>query len=294
MKDKEESSIPSRIALARELSRPLEQSECNAFLRFLYQDVAKKPQKLALRETLRVARYLRTLALVDRSGASSGLDLDQLREKQAAALTLSEVIWIQYLIYGSVEPSTQVETLAYLERHRDTYFASIPYIELVRQLVEEFQIPDDAQDFSDPPRFMSKSMDVVGTGEARVMSDLSERIYVGYYAVLDLEADSAFGMVAQALQHASVYRRTWKKEESSPEWDWTDVREVVKGAQKQLRKQHPDDESFRRYTGYLVSLWTTRFRMHCESYAFLDDLRRQYDSGVSNAGVDSRGVNRQF
>ena len=93
--------IPPRQALTRE--------EIGPFLEFLFCDIARKPRLLKLKETARVARYLKAAAWE----AQPSSERDTVEH-------LATVIWLAMLQSGQIEIALKPEVIHFLKEHAHT------------------------------------------------------------------------------------------------------------------------------------------------------------------------------
>ena len=193
----------------------LDQSEVDDFLRFLFKDVAGRPEPLLLRETAAVVRYLRLLALkgLPRTVVAKGPKaVEQYEETPAYRKNsdarrvleqMASAIWGNLSQFGQIEPCSPGKAIRFLRRHAGTYLAGKPLrLPRVLKLVQELEVtpkkPGEPKPFA-PPLIVSRSRSAHGTGNSRLQDDLSERIYVALHALKRSSVKSPQNRIADAL-----------------------------------------------------------------------------------------------
>lgn len=168
-KGKDEAWIHSdQLMLPRQV---LSEQDAEAFSIFLFSDVAIKPLPLKLRQTAGVARYLKALALEMPPGRERDL-LDR----------LSEIIWLTLLDRGQIPIAEKSLTIEFLNEHSKTYLNSFD-TERIMEIVKNLEGPVKYVHAFRAPRLMARGRSVQGQGKAQLQDDLTERIYVAYYAL---------------------------------------------------------------------------------------------------------------
>ncbi len=210
--------------LPRVPRRDLLPEEAEAFLEYLFSDVARRPRPLRLQQGARVARYLDALAWETEPGAMRQL-LERLRDG----------IWGTLLQFAPLELSSKPEAIAFLERHAETYLAGFN-VEAALQRVREAAPPTRHGALFQPPHLMSRSRSATGKGNPHRREDLSERIYAGYHALRRARVRNARRRVAEVLNRQGLQTRA--RGETSREWSGYEVSERVKQYEARYRKQN--------------------------------------------------------
>jgi hypothetical protein len=186
----------------------LSPDEIGTFLEFLFAEIARKPKRLKLRETAGVARYLKAVAFE----APPSLERDTVEG-------LAEVIWLTMLDTGQIEIAQRDGVIHFLRKHADTYLASWG-VERIVEFVHSLPEPSRHTEFFRPPKLLGKQRSAGGQGPARLQDDLTERIYVAYYALRRTRIRNARRLIAAVLnQHGfqtsarSATVRTWSSAE---------------------------------------------------------------------------------
>jgi hypothetical protein len=255
----------------------LEASEVDAFLASLFQDVAQRPEPLALREAASVVRYLRLLAWkgVPRNVASQGSealkkyyesqDCERDRHARPKVERLADVLWGCLSQWGLIEPCTREKARLFLRQHSRTYLAGNPLLRTAQQIVNDFVIPplehDEPEPFQ-PPHAMSGSLTAQGVGNPRLKNDLSERIYAAFHALKRTNMKLIEPRIAEALARRAVPRRGPKSQ-----WTYQTVHERIKAYEQQQRKElhettgtRASDERMGEWRDRLVNKWISGYR----------------------------------
>jgi hypothetical protein len=255
----------------------LEASETDAFLDFLFRDVARRPPPLLLRETAAVVRYLRLLAQkgLPRAVANRGAEAlseyykspDYAKDRQArfAVERIAEALWGDLSQWGQINPCTKCKANRFLDRHSKTYLAGNPLLAPALKMVAGFEIPalgaNEPKTF-EPPNFMSGSLNVEGSSNPRLQDDLSERIYAAFHALGRSNVKKIRDRLAGALNKAEVERR---KPDSV--WTYDTVNERIKEYERRQRLRFRKtfgpqltDEHVQRWRDQLVDRWIIHFR----------------------------------
>src|ERR1017187_1105668 len=244
----------------------LKAPEVDAFLDFLFGDVARRPIPLHLRETAGVVRYLRLLACkgVPRGVANRGANA--LREyyeskdyqkdvrSRAAAENIAKVLWGDLSQWGQIKPCTKDQALRFVSRHSETYLASHPQLAPALKVLAELEVPPPAPHEPEPfkpPSRMSRSLNAQGSSNPRLQDDLSERICAAFYALQRANLKKIRNRLADALDKAGVPRRS----------DSTWACDVVNERIKEYRNgQLLAEEHLKKWQDQLVDKWITLFR----------------------------------
>jgi len=221
----------------------LESVEVDAFLEFLFGDIAYRVGKLTLRESASVVRYLRILAWrgVPKQIASGGKEQvenylssrsDEERQRGRIAEKAAEIIWGELWNCGSISRCGKRKARQFLRTHARGYMHY--YAEAVLEFVENFDLPPNTDDpFSRGPGFRSRSRSIPGGGNPYLHDDLSERICAAHYALRREATEKSRWRIAQALKKAGVEPSRRRK---SPEEGWAE--ENVNDRIKQFERQH--------------------------------------------------------
>jgi len=213
---------------AKQLNEPsqtLAASEVEAFLQFLFSDIAQRPKQLPLREGAAVARYLNGLSWELR-GAPGASELAR----------MVDVIWGTIFLHAPFKLSTKRQVIQFLEKHRRTYLVSFD-VPAATEMIKQSPEPQKKSAYSPAPLLMSEGLSVQGYGDPHVKDDLTERIYAAYYLLRRSSVKNARRQIATALNKLSVQSRT----QGTP-WDSYAVAERVKQYEASVRKKSPTQD----------------------------------------------------
>jgi hypothetical protein len=237
-----EGGIPlSAIAVP---SQHLERSETRPFLDDLFGDLAHRPERLQLRETAAVTRYLRMLyfqGIPVRIAKRGQKAIDEYKRNQPAdhrkrawhAENTAKILWGELRNHGKIKPSGKEQAIRFLQKH-SIYFPF--YAKQTLDFVMNFDLPPGSKYPIHPPRLRSGSMTVGGDSNRRLKDDLSERISAGFYALRRASVPRAKQRIAYALVRAQIKP---DPKRSSGRTDWTDenVNDRIKQYERKLRKE---------------------------------------------------------
>jgi hypothetical protein len=254
----------------------LHESEVEAFLEFLFGDIAERPEELTVREAASVVRYLSLLELrgvpsdvAHRSNKEieEYLAAEPKEERRQGRIVghVAQIIWGEVSQHARIKPSGKAKALRFLRKYA-SYFRH--YSETVVEFVEAFDLPPKTLDpFSYPPGFRSKTR--TGGGNRRAKNDLSERIYAAYHALRRENTKRSRQRIAGALQRLNVKpssRRT------SRQTGWCDenvndrLKQFERRRQKEIRKQSGQEITrlFESWRDGFVDGWIADFRWICQ------------------------------
>lgn len=221
----------------------LETVEIDAFLEFLFGDIAYRLAKLTLRESASVVRYLRILAKrgVPTQIANGGQEqvdkymsslTDEERRRGWIAEKAAEIIWGELRNSGSISRCGKRRALQFLRIHVKGYMNF--YAEAILKFVEDFDLPPNTDDpFSHGPGFRSRSRSTQGGGNPYLHDDLSERICAAHCALRREATEKSRWRIAKALEKAGVEPSRRRK---NPGAGWAE--DNVNDRIKQFEKQH--------------------------------------------------------
>jgi len=227
----------------------LSAQDAEAFLNFLFWDVAIKPTPLKLRQTAGVARYLKALALE----MPAGPERDLLER-------LLKIIWLTLLDRGQILMAEKGDAIHFLDEHSKTYLSSFD-MEHIVQLVKSLDKPTEHA--FRPPRLMARGRSVQGQGKAQLQDDLTERICAAYYALRRAGVKNVRTQIAEALNRSGL--KTRAKPATDRAWGSGEVNERVGQFEDHLVTQHrhtrrPDRrEQLKRLREMLVNSWIHGF-----------------------------------
>ena len=193
--------------------QPLSKEQAEPFLSYVFGQLARKPRRLKLTETARVARYLKAIA-AELPGSPQRVMLDR----------LAEMIWLTFLEVGRIEIGTKPEAIRFLQEHAHTYLSSLDVKGIVEQ-VDQRDEPSRHREFFRPPNLMGEGRSGPGGGPARLQDDLTERIYVAYYALRRASIRNARGRIAAVLNQLGI--RTQARSDTAQTWGSPEVIERV-------------------------------------------------------------------
>jgi hypothetical protein len=190
------------------LFRPIETSEAEAILQFLFENVGHRPKKLTLDETASVVRYLKQLADTGRKCDSSTAERPEIPDAQelktrSIVLALAQTIWGDLFQFGFFEPSSKATALNFLKHHRETYLAN-SNLETVLPLLEDFESRPATDELAIRPAFMSRSVQIQAKVSPSLQSDLSERVFAAYHLLKKIPKRAA--VIAKALNRYRIAR----------------------------------------------------------------------------------------
>jgi hypothetical protein len=191
----------------------LSKEQAEPFLSYVFGQLARKPRRLKLTETARVARYLKAIA-AELPGSPQRVMLDR----------LAEMIWLTFLEVGRIEIGTKPEAIRFLQEHAHTYLSSLDVKGIVEQ-VDQRDEPSRHREFFRPPNLMGEGRSGPGGGPARLQDDLTERIYVAYYALRRASIRNARGRIAAVLNQLGI--RTQARSDTARTWGSPEVIERV-------------------------------------------------------------------
>jgi hypothetical protein len=220
----------------------LNAGDVDGFLAYLFSDLGGRPEKLLLRESAAVAKYLQRLGrdgiplAVLKRGATA---IEEYRQAQPGNTNIiraklevqdaADVVWGAVLQYGEFAPAIKSATLRFLTRHADTY-CRLPHLKSVLEFVRTHEIPADLETaLSRRPTLMSRHMST-SWAPPDFRDDLSDRIFAAYYALPRAGVKKRSPTIAAAL---SASDKTGK----GTEWGWEEVNERVKAFTKGQKRR---------------------------------------------------------
>ena len=204
----------------------LSKEQAEPFLSYVFGQLARKPRRLKLTETARVARYLKALA-AEMPGSPERAALDR----------LAEVIWLALLEFGRIEIATKPEAIRLLQEHAYTYLSSLDVKGIVEQ-VDKRDEPSRYREFFQPANLMGEGRSVQGGDPARLRNDLTERIYAAYYALRRASIRNARGRIAAVLNQLGI--RTQARSDTAQTWGSPEVIERVHQFEDGIGSGSPD------------------------------------------------------
>lgn len=222
----------------------LTREEAPAFLAFLFGDLARRPERISLRESAAVARYLRALARETSPGTL-----------RAELERMARQVWMDALDFAPFEIAKKSQAMAFLRRHAETHLASYD-TEAMLGHVGSSPRPTKFAEPASLPRLLSRSMAVVGPVGQRPGDDLSERVFAAYTALRVAGIHGASTFVAGAIKASGAKGKNGR----APQTDWgaDEVRERCKRFRESLAKQHGGNAL--RAGRQVVNKWIYLFR----------------------------------
>jgi hypothetical protein len=229
---------PAGSTSARQPTRSpqtLDVSEVDAFLAFLFSNIATRPANLPLQEAAAAARYLAWLSIAGvplavLNRGQKAIDeyhrIDRAkedREERQKLVKAAGYIWWNLHSYGDFEPSSKEDVLGFIRQHLDTYFVNL---KSVLPILESWGIPEGMKHTFRRPSFMNTNLNVAGPGNPHLSDDLSERIFAAYHALPRAGIKRRSRKIAAALSAVNAAGRA--------DWDWNLVNERVKGYERGL------------------------------------------------------------
>jgi hypothetical protein len=262
----------------------LDASDVDAFLEYLFSEVAQRPAPLYLRETAAVARYLSSLealgvpltVLARRGDAIAAHDRwsesEEDRWGRLCVGQMTKIIWGFLLQSGQFKESTRKAALDFMRRHSDTYLAN-PYLELALAFIETHDVPPNAPPLFRPAVLRSGHMSVQSEN-ITVADDLSDRIFAAYHALPRAGSKRRSARIAAALTGSRAGSRVRKS------WSWADVNERVKAyARSQRNKFRNNGYSGRDVKTLLEQEEAWRTDYWISSFKFARQVRESGPSG---------------
>jgi hypothetical protein len=264
--------------------------DAEGFLRFLFDDVARRPEKLNLTSAGKVVAYVLRLIAVGRPHDRGDGNESANQTLKQEALEMAGKILVCSVQHSEVQPYDKVRALSYLDKSLSVYL-SHPYMESVRQLIRDFEIPPKAPKF-EPPRLVSKSMSVSFPAKPpegsppresnipKELDDLSERIYIAYHLLRSHKNHRK--LIAQALETAKVPHKTRTtlrgRNRLTTEWDTDEISDRSKKFESRFKRrlEIKDANALLRCRRTLLWEWVFHFQT-------FQVLQRELDSMRSNA-----------
>ncbi len=210
-----------QLILPRQVLSP---EQVAPFLDHLFREIARKPKRLKLKETARVARYLKAVA-VEAPGS---------RERDVVN-HLADVIWLTMLDSGQIELAQKQEAIEFLKDHAQTYLASFD-VERIVAFLENRREPSRHAEFFQPPKLLGKERSASGGGPAQLRDDLTERIYVAYHALRRTGIRDARGRIAAVLNQLGY--ATHARPATLRAWSSAEVIERVRQFEDRIVRRH--------------------------------------------------------
>jgi hypothetical protein len=212
------------------------------FLKALFSDVARKPERLTIRKCAGPIRYLMLLCLVgvpkDRLNASDEQtgemhrdETDEVKWQRIATESLAQGLWGHLLETAEINTSGKEEAQRLLRRMSATIFPGDPRIPQALKFLGGYDLP---KSYHDPFVPHSVSMQSSQRTPPHIVDDLSERIYVANCVLERCELAGRSARIAAALNDAKIGRRESLKRDG---WTYADVNERIKDYKKKLRSE---------------------------------------------------------
>jgi len=129
----------------------------------------------------------------------------------------------------------KTEVIQFLQEHQHTYFAQTE-LDPILELIGQEQEPANSRNLFRTPKLLGKGRLVSGAGPARLQDDLTERIYVGYYALRRAKVRNARGRIAEVLNRLGF--QTQPRSATVGTWGPAEVSERVQQFQAKMIRQH--------------------------------------------------------
>jgi hypothetical protein len=227
----------------------LSQEQIGPFLQYLLKEIARKPKRLKLKQTAGVARYFRAVA----AEASGSVQREIVNR-------LAEVLWLTMLDSGQIEIASKAEAVQFLKAHALTYFASFD-VNRILEYLGNLPEPSRHSQFFRPPKLKGASRSAGGQGPARLQDDLTERIYVAYYALRRIGIQDARGRIVAVLNELGY--ETGVRSATECRWGPSEVYERVRQFGDRIVRQHrlskADRTQRERLRNMLVDSWIHGF-----------------------------------
>jgi len=224
----------------------LSKRDVDAFLEFVFSDVALKPAQLSRRDGAAAVGFLQRLAV-------------EVTDAERPRLILQiHQLW-RTLLHAPMPSGSKDRTLSFLERHEQTYLANLD-VDWLRTVIERTD-PAEASKPAPPP-LMSRRMSGLGAGNPHLLDDLSERIHGAYRALVQSGIRSARRLTAGVLEAKKLYSSA----QHGPRLPWNSDAVSVRVKQYEKRLQAGDSpevttkEALARRRQQAASKWIYLFR----------------------------------
>ena len=240
-------------------------TEVESFLTWLFNDLARRPPPMALREVACVVRYLQFLEsngvpkVIIARGSEAIREyriLNQSKEdaslRHAAGQTV-KIVWSDLLSFGEFEPSSRREAQRFFKKHSSRW--SHPWLAPALKFLEEFELPPGATPPTQQEHLVGRHLSARGSGNPYLESDLSERVAAADYALERAQIPRRRASIAKVLEKSPLARRKGEV------WGPNEVRNRVRSYTRQ--KDHmPIDHLADKW------IWSYRFAMSLISPQF--------------------------
>lgn len=215
----------------------LEEKEIEPFLEETLGGLGRRPPEIRLKEGARVARFLRRLALegVPKQQPDTPLSGNQQRDQEQVSEhhqlrlhELGETIWNILLQNAPIEPAKPTAAIRFLKRYESTFLTHHRVPEALNT-IQALGLPAESKDTFSPPNLVAPTITSTGEGNPRLSDDLSERIYVTYFALRRQKKRGVGKEIANVLERLQIGRIR------SKEGVWT--YEVVQDRIKQYKRR---------------------------------------------------------
>jgi hypothetical protein len=186
-------------------------------LEFLIATLARKPPAVPFRTGASVARYLDDLAYECKG------------DERKTLLLLSKAVWRQVFQFAEFKIAAKDQTLQFLETFTQTLLADYE-VKAVMSMVAAHQAPSKHR----TPRILrSVNLGIsMGAGSRRLSSDLTERIYMAYWALRFGRVHGASGLIAKTLDR---YQVPTGSRQGDRTWSSYEIQDRVKQFDKSLK-----------------------------------------------------------
>lgn len=186
-------------------------------LEFLIATLARKPPAVPFRTGASVARYLDDLAYECKG------------DERKTLLLFSKAVWRQVFQFGKFRTAAKNQTLQFLETFTETLLADYD-VKAVMSTVAAHPAPNKHR----TPRILrSVNFGIsMGSQSRRLSSDLTERIYVAYWALRFGRVHGASRLIADTLNR---YRVPTGSRQGDGTWSPYEIQDRVKQFDKSLK-----------------------------------------------------------
>jgi hypothetical protein len=226
--------------------QPLQPTEVEPYLNYLFGDIARRPRPIHLREGAAVARLLKEFA----RGAPPGKMRQQLDR-------LAEVIWRTMLQNARCSTGDKEAAVAFLQKHASTHLVAFD-VEAVVKYVREANLPSPSPS-PDASQLLARGLAVQTHPTPQLRDDLSERIYAGYHALRRARIHGARRRIAEALNRHNI--STEARGETDRTLGSDEVVDRLKQYEDYWKRHHSgqDSRALQQWRNSLVDRWLFLF-----------------------------------
>lgn len=144
------------------------------------------------------------------------------------------MIWDTLLDTGRIAIAEKAAVLQFLQEHKQTYLAYFDVDRMV-DFIQQCEEPSRHKELFQAPKLLGKGRSVSGLGPGRLQDDLSERIYVAYYALRRFGIRNARGRITFVLNALGLHTNPRSKAVGT--WGSAEVNERVQQFEARMARQ---------------------------------------------------------